>query len=67
MTYEEWMKEIDMIIITRFGFGVHDLGDFLSRDMYDAGDPPVDAAWEALDRSDMRELADSLYNTHDEY
>ncbi len=60
-TYEQWMQEVDNIITTRFGISVHCLSDFMSRDLYDGGSPPIDGAWEALDRSDMRELADSLY------
>jgi hypothetical protein len=55
------MKKVDQIITAKIGLSVHDLSDFLSRDMYDAGDPPIDAAWEALDCSDMREIADGLY------
>lgn len=52
-TYEEWMKQVDRHVYSLAGVSVHDLGDFMSRDMYQDGCDPEEAAQEALERDDF--------------
>ena len=53
MTYEQWMKQVDAHVWARLGCSVHDLCDFMSRDMYDDGASPEEAALEAMQGDDL--------------
>lgn len=48
MSYKEWIQEVDLHVLSMSGVSVHDLPDFSSRDWYDDGTPPVEAAREVL-------------------
>lgn len=53
-TYEQWMVEVDSAVgAMAFGLSVYDLPDFLSRDMFDDGATPEEAAQEALEGADF--------------
>ena len=54
MVYNEWMKAVDIEVqrITG-GISVHDLADFLSRDLYDSGASPYEGAMAALEGDDL--------------
>lgn len=58
ITYEQWMKQVDRCVYDLVGISVHDLGDFMSRDMYEDGCPPDEAAEEALARDDYFAMID---------
>lgn len=58
MSYEEWMSEVDREVYKEAEVSVHDLEDFNSRDLFDSGLTPAEAAIEALDQ-------DSLYAERD--
>ncbi len=51
LTYEDWMEEVDNVVMQLMEIGVHDLPDFPSRDMYDAGESPIDAAQTAINNA----------------
>jgi hypothetical protein len=53
LTYEEWIKEIDAFIFKRAGLTTHDLADWLSRDLYDAGESVREGARECLFAQDL--------------
>ncbi len=53
MSFETWMTKVDRLVETMIGVSVHDLSDFCSRDMYDAGDTPIEAAKEAVRSDDL--------------
>ncbi len=53
MPYETWMKKVDRLVEAMIGVSVHDLSDFCSRDMYDAGDTPIETAREAIRDDDL--------------
>ena len=53
LEYREWMSKIDRILRNTIGITTDDLADFCSRDLYDDGVSPFDAAQEALDNDDM--------------
>lgn len=47
-TFKEWMKEVDQILSSKYGFCVNDIPDVCYRDMYDSGNSPktaADVAW----------------------
>jgi hypothetical protein len=48
MTYEEWLKAVDVIVTNWVGVSLDDLPDWLSRDAYTEGLDPEEAAEEAL-------------------
>lgn len=59
LTFAEWMKKVDENVGARLGCSVYDLEDFSGLDMcdrlrylYDAGETPKEAAWEAVINSD---------------
>jgi hypothetical protein len=47
-TYEQWMKEVDRILEKRCGMDQMELPDWLSRDAYECGLTPQEAADECL-------------------
>ena len=54
MTYEEWMEKVDTVVgEIAFGFSVHDLPDWMSRDAFDSGATAQDGAEEALAGADF--------------
>ncbi len=48
MTYDQWMRQVDLEVQKIAGVSVHDLSDFTSYDLYNAGDSPQEAARQAL-------------------
>lgn len=55
LTFSAWMKKVDASVSASLGCSVYDLEDFSGRDMYDrlrylydAGETPKEAAWEAV-------------------
>ena len=52
MTYQEWMNQVNSILISRVGVSADDLEDFCSRDCYDDDLSPMDGAIEAIENSD---------------
>lgn len=48
MTYSEWYSKVNAIVGSKAGVGVDDLPDFPSRDQYEDGVSPEDAASDAL-------------------
>jgi hypothetical protein len=42
------MREVDRIVQSITGVSVHDLPDFMSRDMYETGSAPADGAADVL-------------------
>lgn len=51
MTYQKWMKWVDQWVYRYIGCSVHDLPDFPSRDLYEQGYTPDDAAKTAVDEA----------------
>ena len=49
MSYETWMKAVDLAVQGLCGLSVHDLPDWLSRDSYDGGDTPQEAAAQVVE------------------
>jgi hypothetical protein len=52
-TYEAWMRQVDRVISSKIGLTSEDLSDFNSRDLYDAGVSPEEAADECLSEQDF--------------
>jgi hypothetical protein len=48
ITFEEWMKKVDVAVESIAGCSVHDLPDFCFRDAYDDGRNPASVARETL-------------------
>lgn len=49
LTFEDWLKEVDEILWSRFGLPSHDdLPDCCYRDWYDSGVSPLRAAARAV-------------------
>ena len=63
MNYDEWMKEVDKIMILVFGLAHDDLPDALWRDRFDDGLSPLDAIDAAVEDewSDYPEMEDLWY------
>jgi hypothetical protein len=53
LTYREWMEAVDEILIRAVGMDQESMGDWLSRDAYDAGASPIEAAYECLLEQDI--------------
>lgn len=51
MTYEEWMREVDRIVIRTCGLDMDFLPDWLSRDAYEDGCTPAQGAEMCLEES----------------
>ena len=43
LTFQQWMREVDQILVDHIGFSSMDLRDRMWRDSYDAGDLPANA------------------------
>lgn len=52
MPYSDWMRRVNRVLIHRVGLTADDLEDFPSRDCYEAGMSPAEAAQECLENSD---------------
>lgn len=48
MTYEEWMKQVDVILESLAGIAQDELPDWLSRDAFESGMTPEEGANECL-------------------
>jgi hypothetical protein len=53
MTYNQWVKEVDRLIIQQVGLSMHDLPDWLSRDAYEDNISPEEAAQMCLEEADF--------------
>lgn len=58
MTFERWFELVDLEVQKLSGVSVHDLADFPSRDLFDGGASPEDAARDALEGDDLAGLFD---------
>ncbi len=56
MSYDAWMKKVDQEVSKLCGMSVHDLPDFPSWDLWDAGETPEEAAKEALREAGFQEI-----------
>ena len=57
MTFEKWFILVDLEVQRRTGgVSVHDLADFCSRDLFEDGVSPEEAADEALAGDDLASL-----------
>ena len=43
LTFQQWMREVDQILVDHIGFSSEDLRDRMWRVSYDAGDLPTEA------------------------
>jgi hypothetical protein len=48
MTYDEWLKEVDSFVADWTGISLEEMPDWLSRDAFNDGLSPDEAAEEAL-------------------
>jgi len=48
MTFEQWMKRVNVAVMGRVGCSVYDLPDCSFRDWFDDGLTPAEGAGEAL-------------------
>ena len=55
MTYEQWMKAVDHIVIRQCGIPMEFLPDWLSRDAYDDGCTPQEGAETCLQEAGLFE------------
>lgn len=51
MTYEQWMRAVDRIVATKCGLNMDLLPDWLSRDAYEEGVTPEEAAEMCLEEA----------------
>ena len=58
MTYEQWMRKVNSLVIIRTGMSVDDLADWPSRDCYEAGETPEEAL-ETL--AEYQDFPDEVY------
>lgn len=59
LTYEQWMKEVDKILLSKITLTTSDMPDFPSRDKYDDGVSPQEGAESCLEYSEWpNELLD---------
>ena len=49
MTYEQWMKKVDIILEEKCGLPQYLLPDWLSRDCYESGASPQEGAEDCLE------------------
>jgi hypothetical protein len=56
LTYSQWYAKVDKCVQDMIGLSVRDLPDWMSRDMYDAGEAPQDAAEYALEEAGYYEF-----------
>lgn len=56
MNFEDWKKEVNSIILEKTGIDMDDLPDWMSRDSFDSGSTPEEAAAECLINANMEEL-----------
>ena len=59
MTYNQWVKEVDRLIIQQVGLSMHDLPDWLSRDAYEDNISPEEAAQMCLEEADFQQKSSS--------
>lgn len=65
MTYNQWMSEVDAEVHRLTGFCQDDFEDWLSRDAYDDGVPPEEAARECLRRDPIGSQLLRLYESEE--
>ena len=53
MTYQQYMQQVDAELLKICGLTHSDLSDFCSRDLYEDGVSPREAAEECLEMSDF--------------
>jgi hypothetical protein len=60
ISYEEWVREIDKLLIAKIGLSSADGIDWPSRDCYDAGETPKEAIRSWAEFQDYPGLEDML-------
>lgn len=55
MTFDQWLHQVDLVLEKAVGMSTSDLGDFPSRDHYDDGMTPHEAAESCLEWNDAGE------------
>ena len=58
LTYKEWMREVDKIVIETCGLDMAFLPDWLSRDAYEDGLTPAEGATMCLEEAEFDMYAD---------
>lgn len=53
LTYSEWMEAVDNILLRAVGLDQMSMADWLSRDAYEGGASPLEAAHECLLEQDI--------------
>lgn len=48
MTFNAWMKELDLLCWSEYGLSIHDLPDMCFRDSFDSGESPLEFFHEKL-------------------
>jgi hypothetical protein len=78
LTYEEWMRKVDVIVAAKCGLPMDCLPDWLSRDNFEDGVSPEEGAeicleqvgfyeYEGLEPSDADALASAGWGTDEDY
>jgi hypothetical protein len=49
MTYKDWMEDVDFQLVRLFGMSQDELPDWLSRDAFEEGLTPLEAAYQCLE------------------
>lgn len=63
MSYNDWLKQVDREVRKLVNVSLYDLQDWLSRDAYDAGVSPSDAAVEAIENDGSYDgILDEIYD-----
>jgi len=52
-TYEQWMGHLDDLVVSMVGLSILDLADFPSRDWFEGGATPMEAARELLEEEGL--------------
>lgn len=63
MNYKEWLSEVDKVLNQKIGLVTDDLNDWLSRDAYETGYTPIQAARMCLEeqKNYTKEQLDFLF------
>jgi len=62
LTYEQWMHEVDRVMLSKLGVASGDLADFMSWDMWHDNVSPSEAARECFMNDDDLGLYEDLWD-----
>lgn len=62
MTFEQWMKKVNLACVRKYMVSVHDLEDACFYDMYDADMSPENAADEAMSNDSLGSMYMDLFD-----